>query len=421
MVKMIEKNENDPNPLQEIVVMREPIFDKKKDVFAYELLFKGGLWKITGETNGPKPGKNVEDDSPARTAETLLINGLKRLSGGKRMVIHFNRQMLLSEFPFMFPSNLLGIEIQEDADPEKKINKAVEKIKKSGYLVVVTDNVFNEGDIELVKMADIVGVDFRSHGIRKRFSLFEGNPLNPRFLARGLETPSDFQLASEAGYHYFQGAFFSKADMISFRDIPSYKINLMRILKEINKPSVQFDKIEKILRKDVSITYKLLRFINSAFFGFKTTVQSIRHSLTLLGESEVRKWLSFIVLSSIGTDKPLELIRTTIIRAKFCESAAAELHYTNELVQFFLMGMLSMVDAFLDRPMEEILADWPLVSPVKAALLGEPNHFRAILDLVIAYERGEWDCLLEIAAEFELKEQQIVALYIEALEWGKFL
>jgi len=415
---MKEKNETVPNPLHEIMVSRQPIFNKKKDVFAYELLFRSDL---------PGSIKNIKDRSAARdnlsvmAIDSLLVNGLKRLSIGKRAVIHFNHQTLLSEFPLMFPSDLLGIEIQEDADPENKVTEAIKKMKKAGYLVLVTEGVFNEGEINLVKMADIVGVDFRSRGIQKRDSVFDGSSMHPRFLARSIETSTDFELAAEAGYHYFQGDFFSKEDMIPCRNIPSYKFNLMRILKEINKPSVQFDKIEKILQKDVSITYKLLRFVNSAFFGLKTTVQSIRHALTLLGETEVRKCLSFIVLSSIGTDKPLELIRITIIRAKLCEYIAAELGYKSDLSNFFLMGMFSMVNAFLDRPMDEILADLPLASPVKTALLGKPNHFRDVLELVKNYERGDWVHLHQMTRRLKIKEKKIAVMYLDAVEWGTLL
>jgi c-di-GMP-related signal transduction protein len=403
---MKEKNETVSNPMHEIMVCRQPIFNKKKDVFAYELLFRSDL---PGSIKNMKDRRAARDDSSLTAIDSLLVNGLKRLSTGKRVVIHFNHQTLLSEFPLMFPCDLLGIEIQEDADPENKVTEAVKKMKKAGYLVLMTDRVFNEGEINLVKMADIVGVDFRSQGIQKRFSVFDRGPMLPRFLARGVETSTDFELAVEAGYHYFQGDFFSKEDMISCRNIPSYKLNLMRILKEINKPSVQFDKIEKILQKDVSITYKLLRFVNSAFFGLKTTVQSIRHALALLGEAEVRKCLSFIVLSSIGTDKPLELIRITIIRARFCEYIASELGFKSDLSNFFLMGMFSMVNAFLDRPMEDILADLPLVSPVKTALLGRPNHFRDVLELVKDYERGDWTHLHQMTRRLKIKEKKIAA------------
>ncbi len=415
---MKEKNETIPNPMHEIMVSRQPIFNKKKDVFAYELLFRSDL---PGSIKNMKDRRAARDDSSLTAIDSLLVNGLKRLSTGKRVVIHFNHQTLLSEFPLMFPSNLLGIEIQEDADPENKVTEVVKKMKKSGYLFLMTDRVFNEGEITLVKMADIVGVDFRSRGIQKRDSVFDGSSMLPRFLARGVETSSDFVLAAEAGYHYFQGDFFSKEDMIHCRNIPSYKLNLMRILKEINKASVQFDKIERVLQKDVSITYKLLRFVNSAFFGLKTTVQSIRHALALLGEIEVRKCLSFIVLSSIGTDKPMELIRMTIIRAKFCEYIASELDFKSDLSNFFLMGMFSMVNAFLDRPMDEILADLPLASPVKTALLGKSNHFRDVLELVKDYERGDWIHLQQMTRRLKIKEKKIAALYLDAVEWGTLL
>lgn len=415
---MKEKSETAPNPMHEIMVSRQPIFNKKKDVFAYELMFKSDL---PGSIKSIKDRKAAGDDSSLTAIDSLLVNGLKRLSTGKRVVIHFNHQTLLSEFPLIFPSDLLGIEIREDADPENKVTEVVKKMKKAGYLVLVTERVYNEGEINLVKMADIIGVDFHSQGIQKRDSVLDGSPIPPRFLARGIENSSDFELAAEAGYHYFQGDFFSKEDMIPCRQIPSYKLNLMRILKEITKPSVQFDKIEKILQKDVSLTYKLLRFVNSAFFGLKTTVQSIRHALTLLGETEVRKFLSFIVLSSIGTDKPQELIRITIIRARFCESIASELDFKSDLSNFFLMGMFSMVNAFLDRPMDEILADLPLASPVKTALLGKPNHFRDVLDLVKDYERGNWVHLQQMTQQLKIKEKKVAALYLDAVEWGTLL
>jgi c-di-GMP-related signal transduction protein len=415
---MKAKNEAVTNPMLEIVVTRQPIFNKKKDIFAYELMFNSDL---PGSIKNMKDRRAARNDSSFAAIDSILVNGLKRLSTGKRVVIHFNQQTLLSEFPMMFSSDLLGIEIRENADPENKVTQVVKKMKKAGYLILVTECVYNEGEINLVNMADIVGIDFRSLGIQKRVEVFDGNPNPPRFLARGIETAADFELALESGYHYFQGDFFCKEEMIFCRNIPSYKLNLMRILKEINKPSVQFDNIVKILQKDFSITYKLLRYVNSSFFGIKINVQSIRHALVLLGEAEVRKCLSFIALSSISTDKPLELIRIAITRARFCEYIALELGFKSDLSSFFLMGMFSMVNAFLDWPMDEILADLPLASPVKAALLGKPNHFRDVLELVKDYERGDWTHLHQMSRRLKIKEKKIAALYMDAVEWGTFL
>ncbi|NIM13149.1 MAG: HDOD domain-containing protein [Candidatus Aminicenantes bacterium] len=420
--------------IQEILVTRQPIFDKQKNVFAYDLLFKSkqDFQDRVRAAYSSASGDDGDSSSAGVGMDSLFITGLRKLTGGKRAIINFNRHMLLNQLHLMFPSDLLGVELREmgmnrgkdigrESTIRTDITKTVEKLKSAGYLLIMNALLFNEVDISLAKMADIVGVDFRSMGLQKRFS-FSGDPyLRPRFLARSVETATDFEIASDKGYHYFQGEFFSKPDLISVRSIPSYKINLMRILKEINKPTVHFNEIEKILKRDVSLTYKLLRFVNSAAFGLKNTVQSIRHALILLGEVEVRKWLSLIVLSGMGIDKPHELIRSAIIRAKFCESLAAAIHYEKEMSSFFLVGMFSMVDAFLDRPMEEILEELPLQSDIKSALQGKPNRYRDVLELVLDYERGEWRTVCEMVDRLKLDEQEVSTLYLEAIEWGKLL
>jgi EAL and modified HD-GYP domain-containing signal transduction protein len=419
------------NLMKEVIVTRRPIFDRQKNVFAYELLFKPepdqqqGLGRIQAKVEG-----EIDNNSSAGM-DALFIAGIKKLTNGKRAVINFDRQMLLNRLHLMFPGDLLGIVIGEEAgqpankkrqkDPDTDITPIVRELKEAGYLLIVNDWWFNEGDVELVRMADIIGVDFHSHGLQKRLALFNGVQQMPRFLAKNLENSSDFQTASEIGYHYFQGELFHQAELISVRNIPGYKTNFMRILKEIHKPAFQISQIEEILKHDVSLTYKLLRFINSAAFGLKNTVQSIRHALTLLGETEVRKWLSLIVLSGIGTDKPHELTTMAIIRAKFCEFLADALNLKSEMPAFFLMGMFSMVDAFLDRPMEDILADLPLKPEVKSALLGQQNRFRDVLNLVLDYERGLWEGVSHRAGKLKLDEQQIGNRYLDAVEWAKLL
>jgi len=413
----MEKHENKKSlreAVSELVVTRYPIFDRNKEVFAYEILFK------------PRSRRKSDSDSEGddllrlKTIDGLVVNGLKRLANGKTVVVNFNAGMLMNDLPLAFPSDLLGVEIDEDVKSDSKVTHAIKKIKNAGYLLIVNDYLYNHGDLLLVKMADIIGVDFRSQGLMKRISIFESDSVKPRFLAKSVETPMDFSVASDLGYQYFQGDFFSTPDIVSVRNIPSYKFNLLRILKEINKANVQFDEIEQILKRDVSITYKLLRFVNSACFGIKTTVQSIRHALTLLGEVEVKKWLSFIVVTGIGTDQPLELIRDTVIRAKFCESLAPQVNLKDEAANFFLMGMFSKVDVFLGRPMEEVLSELPLDAKIKSALLGESNRFRQVLDLVTAYEKGEWHGFGALSEQLKLAETLVGSLYLEAVEWGEF-
>jgi EAL and modified HD-GYP domain-containing signal transduction protein len=409
------ENGTNMNPLHEIMVARHPIFDRKKEVFAYELLFKPNLKEHMEDISSKKKSKKVS----VKGMDSILTTGLMRLTSGKRAVINFNRDMILGKLPMIFPSDMLGVELLDNADTDKKMAQSVKKLKDKGYLLIVNDDVFNQGELALVKMADIVGVDFRSPGLQKRFSIFEDDPARPRFMAKSVETAVDFDVAMDKGYQYFQGDFFNSVDLVSVRSIPGYKMNLMRILKEINKPYVEFERIEEILKKDISITYKLLRFINSSNFGFKTTVQSIHHALTLLGEVEVRKWLSLIVLSSVGTDKPQELVQSALVRAKFCEGLALELK--KETPNFFLTGMFSMVDSFLGRPMQEVLTDLPLDKDVKNALTGTQNIYRDVLDVVTDYEKGDWRSYEKSINNFKIDTPTISSLYFDAIQWGKLL
>ncbi len=406
--------------MRETLVTRIPIFDKTKEVFAYELLFKTDF-----SQNLATKGRNTRDtgsSAPMEAVDGFMVNGLKILSSGKKVFVNFNWEMLLTEMAFIFPNNLLGVGIGQKPDPEKKVLKAAKKLKDAGYTLMLGDEAVESGDCGLCSLADIIGGDFRRFNLEQQTATIESSKDKAiKFLAKSVETATDYGDAEEKGYEYFQGSFFSKADLVPVRNIPSHKLNFLRILKEINKPKVQFDQIEKILKKDVSITYKLLRFINSANFGFKSSVQSIHHALTLLGEMEVRKWLSLIILSGTGTNKPEELIKNTIIRAKFCEAVAAQIKQVKEkdLQRFFLLGMFSMVDAFLDRPMDEIMTELPLESNIKAALLGdEDNRYRQVLDVIVDYEQGDWQNFSDSAKKLNLDEQKIAALYLESVDWA---
>lgn len=399
-------NEKEAESLRELLVARQPIFDRKKDVFAYELVFEPGF-------------QHRAEDPALKAVDTFLLNGLKTLSEGRRVFINFTPEMLVTEYPLMFPSDVMGISVLEKPTSRQKMAGAVRKMKKAGYLLMLGDRALNEGGVSLLKLVDIVGCDFRRRSPRECGAVLNDEKITQvKFLAKGVETATDYQLAGEKGYEYFQGDFFNRADIVPVRNIPSYKVTLLKVLKEINKPDVRFDRIEEILKRDVSITYKLLRFINSAKFGLKTTVNSIRHALTLLGETEVRKWLSLIVLSGTGTDKTQELLKSTIIRARFCETIAEQLKNVKDLSAFFLMGMFSMVEAFLDRPLYEILSELPLEPDIKAALMGKDNRYRHVLDAVLDYERGDWTNFSESAGRLNLDEKKAVALYFEAVEWA---
>ena len=188
------------------------------------------------------------------------------------------------------------------------------------------------------------------------------------------------------------------------------------MLQEINSPEMDFRKIEDLIKREVSVSYKLLRYINSAFFGLRRKVESIRQALALLGERNIKKWISLIALSSMGEDKPMELAASSLIRAQFCESLAPKMGMRDREHDLFLMGLFSMIDAIIDRPMAEILDELSISEDIKVALSGGENRFRDVYETILAYEKGDWEQFSVLATKLGLDEAEVPNFHFNSVE-----
>ncbi len=394
----------------EIYVARQPIFNRHQEVLAYELLYRSGVNKFYSNLNGDQASFEVISNS-------FLLIGLQTLTRGKKAFINFTKKLLENDVATLLPNEAIVIEILQDIKPDEKTLQACKKLKEMGYSLALGDFSYNSKYLPLVDLADIIKVDFLKTGKEEREAIVQRVGKNKvRFLAERVETRDEFNQALEMGYTYFQGYFFSKPLILSGKDIPGFKIIYLKILQEINKRDLDFDRLESYIKMDISLSYKLLKFINSLFFGFRNEIRSIRQALVLLGQKELSKWLSLIALKGIGDNKPDELIITAICRAGFCESIAPRAGLKDRSPDLFLMGMFSLIDAFLDRPLPDILAGLPISDDIKFALLGGKNRFRDVYELVLAYEAGDWEQLAFKTALLELAEIDVRECYLNALE-----
>ena len=395
----------------EIFVARQPIFNCRQEVYAYELLYRSGAQKFYSTLNGDRASSEVITNS-------FLLIGLETLTRGKKAFINFTRNLLENDVAMLLPKDHIVVKILEDIEPDEKILAACRKLKELGFLLALDDFISAEKFKPLIELVDIIKVDFLKTPPEERSAIVKKvGRERTLFLAEKVETKEDFLQAAESGYSYFQGYFFSKPDLLAGRDIPSYKLTYLKILQELNKQEIDFDRLEKLIKTDVSLSYKLLRFINSLYFGFYSEIRSIKQALVLLGQKEIYKWLSLIALKSIGENKPDELIVAAICRAKFCELLAPSVGLKHRSSDLFLMGMFSLIDAFLDRPLNEALGDLPISDEIKDALLGGQSRFRDVYELVLAYEAGDWEKLSRKAARLELEEKEIKEVYINSLEY----
>lgn len=368
----------------DVFVARQPIFDSRMRVVGYELLFREGLENAYAHSDGNQASAMV-------LSNTFFSENLEQITHGRRAFVNFTRTLLAERVALLFPPEHLVVEILEDVEPDKTMVGLVRELKKHGYRIALDDFAFRPEYRALVNLADMIKVDFLATPARERLRLPRtlGNK-RMSFLAEKVETPEAFEEAIGAGYQLFQGYFFSKPVIVKGQDLPPYKLNYLHMLQLIHDPDAEVSQLEQVLKQDVALSYKLLRFVNSAAFGFKREIKSMRQAIVMLGFRELRKWLSFMILGKLSTDKPEELMMLSVQRAHFAEQIATVAYPDLPGETFFLAGLFSCIDAMIDRPMESILEHLPLHAEIKAALLGEANPIRQVLQLVMDYESGRW-------------------------------
>lgn len=400
----------------EVFVARQPIFDNKIEVVAYELLYRNGMFNRA----------ELIDDNQATTdvvTNVFLQMGIDTIAEGKRAFVNFNEALLLQQVPHLLPSNILAVEILETVTPNETLLQACKKLKQEGYWVVLDDFLPAPEWIPLAKIADIIKVDFKNpKSLEARNYLLRHDVHQPEYLAEKIETKEEFLQARQQGYTYFQGYFFQKPVILSQKEMPLSSIQYLRLLKELHVECVDLRRFEAIVKRDMSLSFLLLKYVNSAFFSFRSPVQSIRHAAALLGQRELAKWMALVTLRNLGQDQPSEVLHVSVLRGRHCELLAACLPKSGlAMEQFFFTGLFSLLDVFIGKSLGDILEHLPIAKEVKQALLGEKNILNTVLKLVVSYERGQWRDVQQYSDELKIPYDQLAPTYISAICWEQEL
>ncbi|HEY5672953.1 MAG TPA: HDOD domain-containing protein [Malonomonas sp.] len=393
-------------------IARQPIFDTKGQVYAYELLFRSGLHNYFDCDDADHAAASV-------IANSSLLFGLNEMSGGVRVFINCTRKVLTENFMTVLPKQQAVVEILEDVEPDDEIIEACRRLKKQGYILALDDFVYHKNYEPLLEMADIIKVDVLASSVEEQKMLADKFiPRGIRMLAEKVETHEVYEQTKQMGYQLFQGYFFSKPVIVSRKDIPSNKLQFLRILKDVHAEEIDFKKLAQTIQSEVFLSYKILKLINSAAFSLRHKVTSILQAISLLGIREVRSWVSLLSISAMADDKPAELVVTSLIRARFCEKLAEPCGLPGRRSDLFLMGLFSLLDVIMSRPIEEILNEITVEDDIQAALTGEPGILLNILRLIIAVEKGEWELVSSLAEELQIDEQPLCEAYMEAIKWA---
>jgi c-di-GMP-related signal transduction protein len=395
-------------------IARQPILAANEEVTGYELLFR--------ESSEKNHFTSDVENATGMAIDTLNVVGLDVLCDGRLAFINCTYHMLMKEFFLLLPSDEIVIEIQETVRADTKVVAACRRLKEHGYSIALDNFVKHDAREALVPYASYIKVDV------KKVSRDECAFLTARFgnehcqmLALKVETAESFLAAKENGFTQFQGYFFRHPQRMRARQIPANQATYLLLLQAISRPKTDFREIEDLIKREPSLCYRLLRYLNSPLIGMASPVTSIRHALKLLGERELFRWIRMATTLVMGQDKSSDLVLSSLVRARFCELLAPKLKYGD--ADLFLLGMLSLMDAILQVPIGAVVEKLSLDAKIKAQLvagkMGGKTPLSPIYDLMVAREAGDWKTVTNLGKELNLSLYSVNMNYNEAMRWAR--
>jgi len=370
----------------DIFVARQPVFTRKKKVFGYELLFRLDLENIFPEINGDTATANV-------LTNTFFTFELNEILAGKPGLINFTKNLILQKTPLLFPKEHIIIEVLENIEPEPEVIESLRVFKRKGFRIALDDFVYEPKFDPMISLCTIIKFDIIATPLDSIASIIMDIRSNHKvsLLAEKVETHQQFEQAMAMGFDLFQGYFFAKPEILTKKDVSPNQIIKMRLINELWKKDLELETIENLIKKDLSVSYKLLKFLNSAYYRRPIAINTIKDAILFLGTDELKKFIHVIAISDLNENKPNELIRSSVIRARMCELCGGMLKTQFSSEELFTIGLFSSMDAILDRPMKEILPTIAFSGKIKAALLGQDKQYSILHLLVTNFEKGQWD------------------------------
>ena len=398
----------------DVYVGRQPILDPGWNIAGYELLFRSSHANFRDATDDVSATSQV-------IANAVLGFGLERLLGDKPAFINFDRSLLLGDWTTMLPPERVVIEILEGVEPDCQVLAACEALRERGYAVAYHPSGDNEQAAEFAPFVDILFVDFQKTTPADQESLVHRyQKLNIRMIAGKVETEAQFVRASQLGYNYFQGFFFASPVVLQTSRVPASKAGGLRLVKLIQHDDMDFDSVEEVIRLDIAFSHSLLTYVNSAAFQWPNRIESVRQGLLLLGADGVRKWAWMASLSSLGENRPPVLMAQVLMRGRFCEVIAGLMTLRAGDADPFVIGMFSLLDAILQRPLKGILDEMNIGPHILLALLGEPgvdNPLALVLRIVKAYELGDFAQVDAATRIIGLSPEELSTGYLQCVSW----
>lgn len=396
----------------DIFVARQPIFDRNQDVFAYELLYR--------DSEKNYFSGNVTSDV---ATSILLMNsfmnfGITNLVGQHKAFLNFEKALVMNDIPLLLAKENVVIELLEDVIPDNSFMHKIKDLKDKGYTVAIDDFVEDYAFNDLVDLCDIIKVEFLGESRASIEKICrQWKPKGKILLAEKVETREEYEWAKSIGFDLFQGFFFSKPSMVRSNTVQDDASNYIRLMSALNKNEPDYREITSIVEMNVGLTYKLLKLVNSRFVK-PDTISTITHAISMLGVRSLRKWVSLAMVQNMSSQDTKQLVITSMVRSQLLESIANTCKLKSHSDELTLMGILSILDVMLKKPMEELLEDLPVTQLIKDTLNGKETLYSSVYNICLSYEKGEFNHLAELSEAIGYDLSKLPLQYVEAVKWA---
>ncbi len=395
--------------MAELLVGRQPIFNRTMQVYAYELLYRSG--------DGNRADFSDADKATTQVVLNALIEmGLESIVGDAIVFINLTRNFLVGNFPILLPSNRVVIEILETVESDPQLLEAVSALRNKGFTLALDDVITLDRISPFVGIANIIKLDLMQIDRVDLPDIVAGVKSSGfKVLAEKVETQADYNLCRRLGVDYYQGYFLCRPNVVRSQKMDSSRLVIMQSIAMLQNQKTNFTDLETIIARDVGLSYKLLRLSNSGYYSFTTEVKSLRQAISLIGLDTMRGWMSLILMSSL-VDKPPELTNIALQRAHMSESIA-KIYGQPQPEIFFLVGLFSVLDALMDQPMADIIPELNLSATISDALLKYEGLPGFILKAIKAYEMGDWATVKTL----NIPDETLTSIYLDSIKWTDIL
>lgn len=391
---------------------RQPIFDRNQMVIGYEIIYRSSL-NSTG----------IDDAEYNEATGRMLLNsyldvGMDSLLGGHIAFINFDKELVVRDSPLLLNRSTTVIQITSDVEPDEGFIEKIEEFKSDGYLISLADYTPNYPYKNLVELSDIIQVDLNNNTIsdlKRTIRKFEMT--TQILLAKNIENHETYQNCSRLGFELFQGYYFCKPTLTKGKILQQSNYNNVEILKLANAEEPDIKMISTRIEEDINLTVKLLRLVNTSHF-FMNKIHSVQHALAMIGIESFKNWLNLALLDSFLGDQTPEIIKLSMVRMRLMQSIGEKSSFKNDIEILKLIGLLSVLDVLLDKNMLEAVNPLPIEKDLKLTLLGKESKYSGVYNLVLNYEKAEFNKAYRNAQAAKFDLDLLPNLYSEAIQWA---